>query len=169
MAWDEGQGADGKTHDLFIFLGGSQELNQSLFVTSDIREIGDLRGKLLGADAVGTGFAVVLRYILHCHGLCFERDYSFKSVGSTRLRLAELSAGTIVGAMVNPRYVEDSGAANLRLLASGKDYADPYPARIGLTTRAWAEPASIVAGPLYSGDDHDDRLDVRCTQRSGAG
>ena len=40
--------------------------------------------------------------------------------------------------MVNPRYVEDSGAANLRLLASGKDYADPYPARIGLTTRAWA-------------------------------
>jgi ABC-type nitrate/sulfonate/bicarbonate transport system substrate-binding protein len=40
---------------------------------------------------------------------------------------------------VNPRYVEDSGAANLRLLASGRDYADPYPARIGLTTRAWAK------------------------------
>ena len=28
VAWDEGQGADGKPHDLFIFLGGSQELNQ---------------------------------------------------------------------------------------------------------------------------------------------
>jgi CO/xanthine dehydrogenase Mo-binding subunit/ABC-type nitrate/sulfonate/bicarbonate transport system substrate-binding protein len=138
VAWDEGQGADGKTHDLFIFLGGSQELNQSLFVTSDIQEIGDLKGKLLGADAVGTGFAVVLRYILDRHGLCFERDYSFKSVGSTRLRLAELSAGRIAGAMVNPGYVEDNGANNLRLLASGKDYADPYPARIGLTTRTWA-------------------------------
>ena len=138
VAWDEGQGADGKTHDLFIFLGGSQELNQSLFVTSDLQEIGDLKGKLLGADAVGTGFAVVLRYILDRHGLCFERDYSFKSVGSTRLRLAELNAGTIAGAMVNPRYVENNGASNLRLLASGKDYADPYPARIGLATRTWA-------------------------------
>jgi len=120
-------------------MGGSQELNQSLFVTPDIQEIGDLKGKLLGADAVGTGFAVVLRYILHCHGLSFERDYSFKSVGSTRLRLAELCAGKIAGAMINPRYVEDNGAANLHLLASGKDYADPYPARLGLTTRAWAE------------------------------
>jgi len=50
VAWDEGRGADGKTHDLFIFLGGSQELNQSLFVRSDIKEIGDLKGKLLGAD-----------------------------------------------------------------------------------------------------------------------
>jgi ABC-type nitrate/sulfonate/bicarbonate transport system substrate-binding protein len=139
VAWDEGQGADGKTHDLFIFLGGSQELNQSLFVTPDIREVSDLKGKLLGADAVGTGFAVVLRYILHCHGLSFERDYNFKSVGSTRLRLAELSAGKIAGAMINPRYVEESGAAHLRLLASGKDYADPYPARLGLTTRAWAD------------------------------
>jgi hypothetical protein len=36
--------------------------------------------------------------------------------------------------MVNPRYVEDNGAANLRLLALGKDYADPYPARLGLTS-----------------------------------
>ena len=87
----------------------------------------------------GTGFAVVLRYILHCHGLSFERDYNFKSVGSTRLRLAELSSGKIAGAMVNPRYVEDNGVANLRLLALGKDYADPYPARLSLTTRAWAE------------------------------
>src|SRR5262249_23024169 len=43
VAWDEGQGADGKTHDLFIFLGGSQELNQSLFVTSEIHQISDLK------------------------------------------------------------------------------------------------------------------------------
>jgi ABC-type nitrate/sulfonate/bicarbonate transport system substrate-binding protein len=41
--------------------------------------------------------------------------------------------------MVNPRYVEENGAADLRLLATGKDYADPYPARLSLTTRAWAK------------------------------
>jgi ABC-type nitrate/sulfonate/bicarbonate transport system substrate-binding protein len=40
--------------------------------------------------------------------------------------------------MLNPRYVEDTGAPTLRQLAVGKDYADPYPARVGLATRKWA-------------------------------
>src|SRR5262244_4079771 len=76
--------------------------------------------------------------ILQRNNLLFERDYSFKPVGSSRVRLAELVAGNIAGAMLNSRYVEASGASTLRQLAAGKDYADPYPARVGLTTRKWA-------------------------------
>jgi len=139
VAWDEGQGADGKPHDLFIFMGGSRQLAQALFVHPSIKEIRDLKDRILGADAAATGFAVVLRYILQCHNLSFGRDYSFKSVGSSRMRLSELVAGKIAGAMLNPRYVEEAGVENLRVLALGKDYADPYPARIGLATRRWAE------------------------------
>src|ERR1044071_8421992 len=112
VAWDEGMGADGKPHDLFIFMGAASELAQDLFVTRDVEKIEDLRAKILGADAVGTGFAVVLRYILQCHDLSFERDYQFKPVGSTRMRLTELKAGRIAGAMINPRYVEESGPAD---------------------------------------------------------
>lgn len=138
VAWDEGMGADGKPHDLFIFMGGPSELTQDLFVTADITKLEDLRGKTLGADAVGTGFAVVLRYILQSHDLSCERDYRFDAVGSTRMRLAALRARRISGAMLNPRYVEESGATDLRLLARGRDYAHPYPARIGLATRTWA-------------------------------
>jgi ABC-type nitrate/sulfonate/bicarbonate transport system substrate-binding protein len=138
VAWNEGQGADGEVHDLFIFLGGSRELNQGLFVNPGIIEISGLKGKILGVDASTTGFAVVMRYILRCHDLFFERDYSFKPVGSSRIRLTELVAGNIAGAMLNPRYVEDSSALTLRQLAAGKDYADPYPARVGLATRKWA-------------------------------
>ena len=139
VAWDEGQGADGRLHDLFIFMGGSRELSQGLFVSPGINEIPELKGKILGVDASTTGFAVVLRYILQCHNLLFERDYSFAAVGSTRIRLTELVAGNIAGAMLNPRLVEQAGATNLRQLAAGKDYADPYPARVGLTTRSWAD------------------------------
>jgi ABC-type nitrate/sulfonate/bicarbonate transport system substrate-binding protein len=138
VAWDEGQGADGQVHDLFIFIGGSRELSQGLFVRPDVNQISDLKGKILGVDASTTGFAVVFRYILQRHNLLFERDYSFKPVGSTRTRLTELMAGNIAGAMLNPRLVEQTGATNLRQLAAGKDYADPYPARVGLATRAWA-------------------------------
>ncbi|HEY2919604.1 MAG TPA: ABC transporter substrate-binding protein, partial [Candidatus Binatia bacterium] len=136
---DEGQGADGKVHDLFIFMGGAKELTQGLFASPDIKEISALKGKTLGVDATATGFAVVLRYILFRHDLVFERDYSLKAVGSSRMRLAELVAGNIAGAMLNPRYVEDAGPTTLRLLAAGKDYADPFPARVGLATQQWAD------------------------------
>jgi ABC-type nitrate/sulfonate/bicarbonate transport systems, periplasmic components len=76
VAWDEGQGADGEVHDLFIFMGGSRELNQGLFVSPGINGISDLKGKILGVDASTTGFAVVLRYILQCNELFFLRDYA---------------------------------------------------------------------------------------------
>src|SRR5207247_9521121 len=33
VAWDEGQGTDGKTHDLFIFMGRLHELKHTLCVT----------------------------------------------------------------------------------------------------------------------------------------
>jgi ABC-type nitrate/sulfonate/bicarbonate transport system substrate-binding protein len=97
-----------------------------------------LKGKILGVDASTTGFAVVLRYILQRSDLLLEHDYTFKAVGSSRMRLAELIASNIAAAMLNPRYVEDSGNPPLRQLAAGKDYADPYPARVGLATRQWA-------------------------------
>src|SRR5262249_37394563 len=51
VGWDEGQGADGKVHDLFIFMGGAQKLTQALFASSDIEEISALKGKTLGVDA----------------------------------------------------------------------------------------------------------------------
>ena len=139
VAWDEGQGADGKIHDLFIFMGGSREFRQGLFTSLGIREISALKGKILGVDAKATGFAVVLRYILLRHGLLFERDYNLKELGSSRMRLAELVAGNIAGAMLNPRYVEDAALPTLHQLAIGKDYVDPFPARVGLATRQWAD------------------------------
>jgi ABC-type nitrate/sulfonate/bicarbonate transport system substrate-binding protein len=139
VGWDEGQGADGKLHALFIFLGGARELSQGLFTSSDIKEISALKGKTLGVDASATGFAVVLRYILLRHNLLLERDYNLKAVGSSQMRLAELLAGNIAGAMLNPRYVAAARTSTLRQLAGGKDYADPFPARVGLATRQWAD------------------------------
>jgi ABC-type nitrate/sulfonate/bicarbonate transport system substrate-binding protein len=139
VGWDEGQGADGKPHDLFIFMGGSQELTQALYVTPEIKEIGELKGKVLGVDAVATGYAVVLRYILQRYGLHHRKDYSLLPLGSTKIRVTKLIEGEISGAMLNPRHVEEIGAASLRLLARGKDYADPYPVRVGLSTRGWAK------------------------------
>jgi ABC-type nitrate/sulfonate/bicarbonate transport system substrate-binding protein len=135
VAWNEGQGADGKTHDLIIFMGGSLELNQALYVTADIHEFHGLRGKTLGVDAVVTGYAVVLRYILDCHGLHYGDDYRLEPVGSSQMRLKKLLDRDISGAMLNPRYLETTSSSKLRLLARGKDYAHPYASRVGIARR----------------------------------
>jgi ABC-type nitrate/sulfonate/bicarbonate transport system substrate-binding protein len=139
VAWDEGHGADGQAHDLFIFVGGSKELSQALYCTPDIKEIRQLQGKILGVDAVATGYAVVLRYILQCHGLSCEKDYSLEPVGSTRMRLEKLLEGKTAGAMLNPILAETAGTTKLRQLARGKEYVDPYPSRVGIATRVWAK------------------------------
>ena len=146
VAWDEGHGADGQRHDLFIFMGGGKELSQALYCTPDITEIRRLQGKILGVDAVAAGYAVVLRYSLQCHGLSCEKDYSLEPVGSTRMRLEKLLEGKISGAMLNPLYAETVGPTRLRQLARGKEYVDPYPSRVGIATRAWAKShrASLV-------------------------
>src|SRR4030095_10263078 len=105
VALDEGHGVRGTPHDLFIFMGGGKELSQAPYCSHDITEIRQLRGKILGVDAVATGYAVVLRYILQCHDLTCEKDYSLKPVGSTRMRLEKLLQGKISGGIVKHLYV----------------------------------------------------------------
>ena len=57
IAWAEGQGEDPQKNDFVIFLGGSQGVDQKLVVTAAINNYQDLKGKVLAADAVTTGYA----------------------------------------------------------------------------------------------------------------
>jgi len=64
IAWAEGQGEDPQKNDFVIFLGGSQGVDQKLVVAPGINDYKDLKGKVLAADAVTTGYAVVAMAIL---------------------------------------------------------------------------------------------------------
>ena len=64
IAWAEGQGEDPQKNDFVIFLGGSQGVDQKLVVVPGINDYKDLKGKVLAADAVTTGYAVVAMAIL---------------------------------------------------------------------------------------------------------
>jgi ABC-type nitrate/sulfonate/bicarbonate transport system substrate-binding protein len=128
-------------------MGGSQELTQSLYGGPEINDIQDFKGKILAVDAVATGYAVVLRYILQCHGLHFKEDYDLEPVGSSQARLEKIAKGKLAGAMLNPRYAQRAEAPRLHLLAAGRDYAHPYPSRVGFTSRAWANShSSLLVG-----------------------
>src|SRR5882724_634520 len=101
IAWAEGQGEDPQKNDFVIFLGGSQGVDQKLVVAPGINDYRDLKGKLLAADAVTTGYAVVAMAILKKHGLEWKRDYEVKSFGNTTARADAMSRGDASGAMMS--------------------------------------------------------------------
>jgi ABC-type nitrate/sulfonate/bicarbonate transport system substrate-binding protein len=137
IAWAEGQGEDPQKNDFVIFLGGSQGVDQKLVVAPGINDYRDLKGKLLAADAVTTGYAVVAMAILKKHGLEWKRDYEVKSFGNTTARADAMSRGDASGAMMSmpDEEIQERG---FKVLAQAQDYVKNYARGLGATRRVWA-------------------------------
>jgi len=137
IAWAEGQGEDPEKNDFVIFLGGSQGVDQKLVVAAGINDYRDLKGKLLAADAVTTGYAVVAMAILKKHGLEWKRDYEVKSFGNTTARADAMSRGDASGAMMSMPD-EEIQKRGFKVLAQAQDYVKHYARGLGATRRVWA-------------------------------
>jgi len=137
IAWAEGQGEDPQKNDFVIFLGGSQGVDQKLVVAAGINDYRDLKGKLLAADAVTTGYAVVAMAILKKHGLEWKRDYEVKSFGNTTARADAMSRGDASGAMMSMPD-EEIQKRGFKVLAQAQDYVKHYARGLGATRRVWA-------------------------------
>ena len=137
IAWAEGQGEDPQKNDFVIFLGGSQGVDQKLVVAPAIKDFPDLEGKLLAADAVTTGYAVVAMAILKKHGLEWKRDYDVKSFGNTVARADAMSRGEAAGAMMSMSE-EEIQKRGFKVLAQARDYVKHYARGLGATRRPWA-------------------------------
>lgn len=137
IAWAEGQGEDPQKNDFVIFLGGSQGVDQKLVVAPAIKDFPDLKGKLLAADAVTTGYAVVAMAILKKHGLEWKRDYEVKSFGNTVARADAMSRGEAAGAMMSMSD-EEIQKRGFKVLAQARDYVKHYARGLGATRRPWA-------------------------------
>jgi ABC-type nitrate/sulfonate/bicarbonate transport system substrate-binding protein len=137
IAWEEGQGADPQPNDFVIFLGGSQGLKQKLVVARDIRDFGDLKGKVLAVDAPTTGFAIVGIYILKKHGLELNRDYEFKAFGNTTKRAEAMMRGEASGAMMNMAD-DEIQRRGFKVLARSEDFIASYARGLGAARRQWA-------------------------------
>jgi ABC-type nitrate/sulfonate/bicarbonate transport system substrate-binding protein len=137
IAWAEGQGEDPQKNDFVIFLGGTQGVDQKLVVAPAIKDFPDLKGKLLAADAVTTGYAVVAMGILKKHGLEWKRDYEVKSFGNTNARAEAMSRGEAAGAMMSLAD-EEIKKRGFKVLAEAQDYVKHYARGLGATRREWA-------------------------------
>ena len=137
IAWAEGQGEDPQKNDFVIFLGGSQGVDQKLVVAPGINSYADLKGKILAADAVTTGYAVVAMAILKKHGLEWRRDYEVKSFGNSTARADAMSRGDASGAMMSMPE-EEIQKRGYKVLAKSEDYVKNYAHGLGATRREWA-------------------------------
>jgi len=137
IAWAEGQGEDPQKNDFVIFLGGSQGVDQKLVVAPGINDYKDLKGKVLAADAVTTGYAVVAMAILKKYDLVWKRDYQVTSFGNTIARADAMSRGDAAGAMMSMAN-EEIKKRGFKVLTEAKDHVKQYARGLGATRRAWA-------------------------------
>ena len=137
IAWAEGQGEDPQKNDFVIFLGGSQGVDQKLVVAPGINDYKDLKGKVLAADAVTTGYAVVAMAILKKYGLEWKRDYTVTSFGNTGARADAMSRGDAVAAMMSMADA-DIKKRGFKVLTEAKDHVKNYARGLGATRRDWA-------------------------------
>ncbi len=121
------------------------------FVQPEIESYDDLRGKALGADAVDTALALVLRRLLLAHGLDYARgDYELVAVGGTPQRLDSLLRKETWGAILTPPESEAARAAGLRQLGHHSEVLPDYPGSTMAATEAWLSvPANRDAAVRY--------------------
>ncbi len=132
--WVEDNGAD-----LLIIMATESQPNQNFVVRPEISGYGDVRGKVLAADAARSGYSTPLRVLLKREGLTEEgRDFSFIEVGATERRVEAMRAGQAVGAMINAGGERALAAEGFHVLDSINPLYQHY-AGISAVRRHWAE------------------------------
>ncbi len=138
VAYQEGQGAAELTRapDLFAFMGATQ-IELSLIVAPDIEHYDQLKGRTLALDALTTGFAFVLYYMLARAGLQ-STDYEFAAVGATPQRWQSVKAGEHAGTITIEPFTSIAVASGFRVLEKSTDVLPHYQGGCFAASRTWA-------------------------------
>lgn len=140
IAYQEGQGevAVSVQPDLIAFLGVNNGGRFNLMVSPEIKSYADLKDRELAVDALTTGYAFVLREMLHQGGLKPE-DYKLVSAGGSSQRADGLQKKKFAGTLLNAPYDAITERGGFKRLASSGDVIGRYQGSVGATRRAWAE------------------------------
>ena len=98
----------------------------TLYVSKDIRNAGELKGKKLAVSTVGGSGYVAMQYALRKLGLDPDKDVAMLQVGDFGTRLASLASGTVQGTLLLPPFTLRARELGLRplydLVGSGIQY-----------------------------------------------
>jgi NitT/TauT family transport system substrate-binding protein len=98
----------------------------TLYVSKDIRDASELKGKRLAVSTVGGSRYVAMQYALRRLGLDPDKDVAMLQVGDFGTRLASLASGTVQGTLLLPPFTLRARELGLRslydLVGSGIQY-----------------------------------------------
>lgn len=145
IAYNMGQGAapTRDRSDLVVFMG-SATYRLPFVVAPGIAGFADLRDRVIGVDAVSTGFAFLLREMLQINGLG-PGDYSFVPVGAPPERWQALADGKVAGALLNDHLAAIAAERGCHVLSSDPDPWDSYQGNAFCAQRSFlqAAPAAV--------------------------
>jgi ABC-type nitrate/sulfonate/bicarbonate transport system substrate-binding protein len=128
LAWD----AEGD--DLRLVAQVEQTTVLDLVASPDIGSVAELRESTLAVDAVDSGFAIVLRWILAAHGIQ-PGEYRLQPEGGVKERLAALTARRADAGLLGPPWSGQALDAGLHGLTTVATALPQFPG-IGLAVRA---------------------------------
>lgn len=147
-----------------------------LVARSSIRTVEGLRGSRIGVDAVGNGFAIVLRHLLHARGLVLG-DYELHPAGGVRERFEALRSGAIDATLLGPPLDEIAREENFTLLIAVEEEVSDFPGQAIVVRASRLEESAGKIGRYLSAldrarrwlhDSPDDRV-VEVLTRNGYG
>lgn len=122
-----------------VMLMGGSNGPLGVFARPEISSEGFLRGRPIGVDNPGSGFALVLRDLLAAAGLTLGRDYSFVVAGGTAKRAQALLAGELAATILYPPFDLQVARAGCRLIASSVGAYPAYASQALAATQPWVE------------------------------
>ena len=123
-----------QTADILILAGVDLGMGLSVMAAADISSINDLRGRRVGVDVPGSGFAYALFEVLDRAGL-HRHEYEVVTMGSTPRRASALAARECSATLLNAGHDLIAELSGARRLARVSDVLGPYPGTV-LAARA---------------------------------
>jgi ABC-type nitrate/sulfonate/bicarbonate transport system substrate-binding protein len=151
IAYDAGQGeAALATPADFVAILGFDNGFLRFYTRPDIASVADLKGKVLGVDAVGTGYAFVLRAMLSASGL-HDDDYTFKPLGSTPARLKALVDGSVAATIISAPVDAQADALGMKRIGDVYATIGPYQGVVTAIKRSWLANNAVAANAFVRG------------------
>lgn len=125
-----------------VLAGIDRGLGLSLCLAPSVTDVADVRGRVVGVDVPGSGFAFVAFALLECAGLGKD-DYVLESLGSTPRRAAALADGTCAATILNAGNELRAIAAGCRVVSTVADLG-PY---LGTVMAAMSADDPEITGP----------------------
>ncbi len=138
LAYEQGAGEANvdKGDDLRIVMGGDGGFLRLVSQPAHLA-IEQLRGKLIGVDALTTGFAFVVRELLRRAGVT-ENSVTWLPVGGTETRCTALLQHKCDATLLRLPYDLIAEAKGCNILAAGEELG-PYQGTVAATRRRWAD------------------------------